>query len=308
MVRSLFSGSHSQFSLSPLSRSGDSTRSSLLGVLLVTLFLFAPLTVLGQTEGDATDGAVDGAAVSDVEGEAAETEPVETDELGMTLFQMLQASWEIMIFLVALSILVVTLALYYTFALTERRLAPADLSTQFRHLLTDGRLADVEQICRVRGGLFCQVVLAGVAEARERPQESASRPDLIGTAMEQAGRREADLLMRKVRYLSEIATISPMLGLLGTVIGMIQAFNFIAFDFGTVKPVMLAGAVSKALVTTAAGLIVAIPAMALYYIFRGRLQTILGRVEVSAVAMNDLIVRAVQAIAEKHRGRGETRR
>ncbi len=226
---------------------------------------------------------------------------------GMNLFQLLQTGGWIMAILVFLSILVVALAIYYVFALMERRFVPADLVTQLRHLLVDGRLEDVERICEARGGLLCQVISAGVSEARERPQDVAARPESIGSAMEQAGRRAADIWMRKVRYLSEIATISPMLGLLGTVIGMIRAFNFIAFDYATAKPVALASAVSQALVTTAAGLIVAIPAMALYFIYRSRLQNLLGRVEVSAVPMHDLIVRAAQNLAETG-GRYNTRR
>lgn len=230
----------------------------------------------------------------------------ESPEAGMTLMQLLKTGGWIMVVLFALSVLVLALAIYYFFTMTERRLIPQDVLMQFRHLLLDGRLEEVERICQARGGLLCQVVLSGLTEARERPNEVAVRPEVIGAAMEQTGRREADLLMRKVRYLSEVATISPMLGLLGTVIGMIKAFNVIAFDFAVVKPVALAGSVSQALVTTAAGLIVGIPAMGLYFLFRGRLQRILGKVEVGAMMMNDFIVRAIQQMATS--SRRETRR
>ena len=211
---------------------------------------------------------------------------------GMSLFELVHQGGVVMGVLVALSIVVVALALYYALALTERRLAPPDLILQFRHLLLDGRIDDVARICQARKGMLCEVILSGITEGREGPGSNVFRPEAVGAAMEQTGRREADNLMRKVRYFSEIATISPMLGLLGTVIGMIRAFNGMAFSFGEVKQVLLASAVSQALITTAAGLIVAIPAMALYFIFRGRLQSLLGRVEVSAVAINDLIVRA----------------
>ncbi|RJP26765.1 MAG: MotA/TolQ/ExbB proton channel family protein, partial [Candidatus Omnitrophota bacterium] len=86
-----------------------------------------------------------------------------------------------------------------------------------------------------------------------------------------------------------IAAVSPMLGLLGTVLGMIKAFNFIAFDISVVKPVALAGAVAQALVTTAAGLIVAIPCMGFFFFFRGRLQSLIGRVEEVAVEIAEHI-------------------
>ena len=78
-------------------------------------------------------------------------------------------------------------------------------------------------------------------------------------------------------YLSSIAVISPMLGLLGTVTGMIRAFNVIAFEAGLGKPALLAKGVSEALITTAAGLIIAIPYMSFYFYFRGRLRNIITR-------------------------------
>jgi biopolymer transport protein ExbB len=70
-----------------------------------------------------------------------------------------------------------------------------------------------------------------------------------------------------------------LIGLLGTVIGMIRAFNAIAFQTAVVKPILLAGGVSQAMVTTAAGLIVAIPAMIFYAYFRGRVHDITNIVE-----------------------------
>ena len=111
----------------------------------------------------------------------------------------------------------------------------------------------------------------------------------VPITMEAVGRREAESLMRRVRYLSDIGTIAPMLGLLGTVLGMIQAFNFIAFDISAVKPVALASAVAQALVTTAAGLIVAIPCMGFFFYFRGQLQSIVAQVEEFAVEIADTI-------------------
>lgn len=262
-----------------------------LGVALAALpaLFLAPCVAFAQNSGDDPGN-------PDAEGL---TEMLQAgSDSGMDLFQLLQTGGWIMAVLALLSIVVVTLALYYTLALTERRLAPPDLVLQFRHLLMDGRIDDVARICQARKGMLCEVILSGITEGREGPGSNVFRPEAVGAAMEQTGRREADLLMRKVRYFSEIATVSPMLGLLGTVIGMIRAFNGIAFSMGAVKQVMLASAVSQALITTAAGLIVAIPAMALYFIFRGRLQTLLGRVEVSAVAINDMIVRAAQLSAQ----------
>jgi biopolymer transport protein ExbB len=102
---------------------------------------------------------------------------------------------------------------------------------------------------------------------------------VIVEAMQSEGARLAASLAQRVGYLSNIATLSPMLGILGTVLGMIRAFNSIVLEPGMAKPIVLAAGVSMALVTTAAGLIVAIPVIGFYFYFRGRVQTTIAAVE-----------------------------
>ena len=103
--------------------------------------------------------------------------------------------------------------------------------------------------------------------------------DVIKEAMLDKGRRIVGDMTQKLSYLADVAVISPMVGLLGTVLGMIQAFNVIAFQTGAVKPILLAGGISKAMVTTATGLIIAIPAMIFYSYFRGKVQNITSQLE-----------------------------
>ncbi len=201
---------------------------------------------------------------------------------GMTLFDLLSAGGWVMVILGALSILALTLVIYYSILFKESNLVPSDLVVQIRHYLRDKRYEDIARLCRRSKGMFAKVILAGITRG-------VTDPSAVSSTMEAVGRREAESMMRKVRYLAEIATVSPMLGLLGTVLGMIKAFNFIAFDISVVKPVALAGAVAQALVTTAAGLIVAIPCMGFFFFFRGRLQNLIGRVEEVAVEIADHI-------------------
>ena len=97
--------------------------------------------------------------------------------------------------------------------------------------------------------------------------------------MENHTKKEIGGMWQNISYLADIATIAPLVGLLGTVLVMIQAFNVIAFQTAVVKPILLAGGVSKAMVTTAGGLIVAIPVMLFYAYFRGKVQDISNVVE-----------------------------
>ncbi|HPN72971.1 MAG TPA: MotA/TolQ/ExbB proton channel family protein [Candidatus Omnitrophota bacterium] len=116
-------------------------------------------------------------------------------------------------------------------------------------------------------------------------------PVIVKEAIEDEGKREIDGLWRKLGYLADIAAIAPMVGLLGTVLGMIQAFNVIAFQAGSVKPVLLASGISKAMVTTAGGLIIAVPAMIFYSYFRGIVETVSARLENISTEFYHLVVK-----------------
>jgi len=102
--------------------------------------------------------------------------------------------------------------------------------------------------------------------------------DEIERAIEGAGQHEASLLTSNLRVLGAVANITPMLGLLGTVFGMIKAFEVIAIS-GTGHPGLVASGISEALTTTAAGMLVGIPALALYHYFRGRIDRFVFEME-----------------------------
>lgn len=97
-------------------------------------------------------------------------------------------------------------------------------------------------------------------------------------AVEGAGNHQSSLLTSNLRGLGVVANLAPMLGLLGTVAGMIKAFNVISTS-GSGNPSLVAGGISEALITTAAGLIVGIPALAAYHFFRGRADSLIFEME-----------------------------
>lgn len=202
------------------------------------------------------------------------------EETGMTLDELLINGGWVMWVLAFLSVLALALILYFFFALREKKLVPRELTNQIRLFIKDNRYEDIARICKRNKGMLSKVVLSGLLRG-------SSDPQVVANTMETVGRRESESMMRKVRYLSDIGTVAPMLGLLGTVIGMISAFNLIAFDISAVKPVALASAVAQALVTTAAGLIVAIPCMGFFFYFRGKLQSLVSQVEEIAVEIAD---------------------
>jgi biopolymer transport protein ExbB len=112
---------------------------------------------------------------------------------------------------------------------------------------------------------------------------NAMKPELLKDIIEGEGSRQSDEIQGRAQYLLDIAVLSPMLGLLGTVVGMLQAFNAVALETSVAKPVALAGGVSKALVATAFGLIVGIPSMAFYGHFRRKASNVVSHLEVASL-------------------------
>ena len=102
---------------------------------------------------------------------------------------------------------------------------------------------------------------------------------------ETEGTRQAAALNQRITYLADIGTIAPMLGLFGTVLGMIKSFSVVASDIVASRPIMLAEGVSEALVTTATGLVIGIPAMAAYAFFRGRVQSLIAELEAASTQL-----------------------
>jgi biopolymer transport protein ExbB len=112
--------------------------------------------------------------------------------------------------------------------------------------------------------------------------------DIMKEAIEDTGRHVVHELERYLNTLGTIAAISPLLGLLGTVIGMIQVFSTITTQ-GVGNPAALAGGISQALITTAAGMSVAIPALMAYRYFRGKVNMLVIRMEQQALRMVEVL-------------------
>lgn len=99
------------------------------------------------------------------------------------------------------------------------------------------------------------------------------------------GVRLAGLWNQRVSYLADIGSLAPMVGLFGTVLGMIKSFTGLASEVVASRPAILAGGVSEALVATAAGLLIGVPAMVAYAYFRGRVQVMISELEAASTIL-----------------------
>lgn len=153
-------------------------------------------------------------------------------------------------------------------------LLPDEVMDQLDTLIEQGQVDEAISMCDQPQNqcLATQVVLAGL----ERYKGSEFGFAEYKAAVEEAGEDQTGQLYRKTEVLGLIGSIAPMLGLTGTVLGMIKAFNTIAASGGMARPDELAGGIGQALVTTLLGLVVAIPTMIAFSYFRNRIDSIVA--------------------------------
>ena len=258
--------------------------------LITRLFLFTFVTGLtcaayGQSESLPENG-------FEIPDAAVTTETV-TEQPGSTitskrLTAVLQNGGPLMIPILLCSFVLVVFTFERFISLRKSRIIPGPFSRKFIEQLTEGTLdkSSAVDLCERDGSPIAQVFLAGAQKWGKASVE-------VEQAVLDEGERQSNHMRRYLRLINGIATVCPLLGLLGTVLGMIHAFDAIAtVDSTVVDPkVLIANGISQALLTTAAGMTVAIPALIAYLYFTSRVD--LRVMEIDSLSMK--VVRAVCA-------------
>ena len=197
----------------------------------------------------------------------------------MSLREMIDNGGWPMHVLTVMSILTVALVIYLAVVLSGKQIVPRAFHRELVEKIRAGELEDAHRICGYRSCPLSSVGLAALDYSRNVGESDSM---MLRDVIEGEGGRQAESLTGQTEYLLDIAVIAPMVGLLGTVFGMLKAFSSVATDMASAKPVVLAGGVSQALVTTAYGLIVGIPAMMFYAYFRRRASRMVSLLEAAS--------------------------
>lgn len=175
--------------------------------------------------------------------------------------------------------LAITIERFYN--LREPKIHPQDFVTKMKKLLNQRKINEAIAICSNSFSPISRIMETGILKI-------GSCRDEIKEAIEHAGRRESSHLRKYLAVLATIAGISPLLGLLGTVTGMIKAFQVIAVK-GVGHPTALAGGISEALITTAAGLVVAIPTLVAHNYFFKQANSYILEMENTSMELLDIL-------------------
>ncbi len=181
------------------------------------------------------------------------------------LLQQLAAGGAGIWVIAALSMLMTAVAIERFHRFPMRAIVPPGLVDEIVPLWRSGRFDELQQALARRPSVLAKAIVFLAANRARWPA------DTLGERTGELASRELRLQQQRAYPLAVVATVAPIVGLLGTVVGMIEAFHVIAFTGGMGDASLLAGGISKALVNTAAGLSVALPALALHHFFRHRL-------------------------------------
>ncbi|MBT8137205.1 MAG: MotA/TolQ/ExbB proton channel family protein [Gammaproteobacteria bacterium] len=207
------------------------------------------------------------------------------------MFEIVRAGGWLMLPLVLCSIVAGAIIVERLWTLRRKRVLPTDLAAKVWYWVEKEQLDD-RHIHALRDSSPLGRILAAGLGARD-----ANR-DVMKESIEDTGRHVVHELERFLNPLGTIAAISPLLGLLGTVIGMVKVFGAIQAH-GVGNPTVLAGGISEALITTAAGLSVAIPALMGYRYLRGRVDSLVVQMEQEAIKLVEALHGGDRRAAER---------
>ena len=212
------------------------------------------------------------------------------------MIEVLRAGGPIMIPLGICSVLALAIIAERFWNLRDAKVLPPSEVERIRLLIDQGEFARAEEYAASRPGPLNNILLAAL-EARREPR------DLIREVVRDAGRQEVPTLERYLGPLGTIASVSPLLGLLGTVLGMIRVFAVISQQ-GVGQADALAGGISEAMITTATGLAIAIPTLAAYNFYVGKAEGMILEIERLVLEFIKLILARREQDAVRERAAG----
>lgn len=196
-------------------------------------------------------------------------------------YQFLLLGGPVMPFIMISSIACLAIIIERFWSLRQQAVLPKRLIQQLKDLLQEKKFSEARALCGMSEATVARILSQVVSKAGSPKAE-------VKEILENAGRRETTMLERRLDFLGTLATAGPLLGLLGTVIGMIRTFMVVRTS-GVGDPMKLSGGIAEALICTAAGLVVAIPALLFHRYFLHKVdQYVLGLEEFSEMALNEL--------------------
>lgn len=199
-----------------------------------------------------------------------------------SLWQVIETGGLMMYPLGALSILALSLIFVFLFTLRRGAVVTGRYMQSAEALLRKKDFLGLLAVSNRHGDAVASVMEKALYFLTNNPGATISEVREVATA---EGVRLAGLWNQRVSYLADIGSIAPMVGLFGTVLGMIKSFTAVSGEMAASRSMLLSSGVAEALIATAAGLVIGIPAMAAFAFFRGRVQGMVSELEASSTVL-----------------------
>lgn len=217
---------------------------------------------------------------------------------GVQLVELFEKGGVLMWLLLGLSVLALMVIFVCLWTTRSSAVLPLHMMANAESYIRRKDYAALMDMCDRNNSSFSLTLLEVLRFLQRNPRANIDEVREVASA---AGSRQASILTRRISWLSDIGAIAPMIGLLGTVLGMMRTFTEMAAgNFEGVKQMQMAGGISEAMITTAGGLVLAIPCMFCYVIFRNKIQKCITDMEVAITHI--LSVFSVQMDREQRLG------
>ncbi len=197
------------------------------------------------------------------------------------MFDLISKGGVVMYPIILCSIIALGVFLERLWVLRRKNIIPGKFIRNVEEQVKNQKISEAIFLCQGDHSSIAKIFLAGLKNAGRGMW-------LVKEAIEEMGGREGVILEKHVGILSTIANLTPLLGLLGTVSGMIKTFNVISLQ-GVGNPALLAGGISEALITTATGLCVAIPTLVCYRILKDKAEALIFEMEENSLKIIEII-------------------
>ncbi len=197
------------------------------------------------------------------------------------MFDLISKGGVVMYPIILCSIIALGVFLERLWVLRRKNIIPGEFIRNVEEQVKNQKISEAIFLCQGDQSSIAKIFLAGLKNAGRGMW-------LVKEAIEEMGGREGVILEKHVGILSTIANLTPLLGLLGTVSGMIKTFNVISLQ-GVGNPALLAGGISEALITTATGLCVAIPTLVCYQILKDKAEALIFEMEENSLKIIEII-------------------
>ncbi len=230
---------------------------------------------------------------------AAPTKPAEKE---MTLGEMLKQGGETIWVLGGLSVITVALIVFYILTIRRGAVVSDHFMRTADSLIRKQDYLGLLAVCNRRNESIAAITQKALDFATKNPTATFEE---VREVTQSEGQRQAGVLSQRVTYLADVGAVAPMVGLLGTVIGIMKEFTQISKKDMLAAQMDFAGGTAEALINTAAGLAIAIPCMIVYSVYKGRVNTLISELEAAATHIMALLAAQYKRVTAQARAQAQ---